>query len=929
MKVPCRILGRHLIAIGLVAGIAGGMNALAGIPSETNSESTGSFGEITRFSTDVRPNNGALQPRVVIDMQKVIRRAKRVESGGVFALDIRNFRLSYENISSNYRQRLVDAFGDRARSKYESKVAVKMRSVIRQLGQRVPEVKLGVIGLPMVPFDSATSDFNEHYTALISEVDVFMPRLDGASASSEGMEYLMALAGERPIIPASYQPSSATESAASGSGDPSTTYEPMTEAEIRALLDAFTNQEAITMLQAAWGTSDATWDFNGDGSVGGHDFAILLAYIGNDQQGSDDSDGSNNESDESSDDGDPDIDPDSGSDSDDQESDQNDAGSENDSEGNESDDSSGNDGAGSGSDDSNDDHSDDSGNDSEVIDDSGIGVLVSGPGFSGTTFSEMRVGNPTSPGYGAKAIARWTEFPFINRTEDFYVTISAFHMTGIDRVEFFLNGGDPLVTEEIQPHPETGYGEYIAKVDVSELAIGKHEIRAIIYPNHGLPRVLQGEHDNSNIHMMYNGNQSFWFNHEPEPRTVRVGPSSEFATIDQALNTMGSQIIAGRIELEAGDYTWITQTHSNLNNTADDKVLEICAAPGVSRDEITIRAHPNAGQGPRNLSIHVRGVTLLSEIQPNAGATNGYILRGSGSTYTRLFLEDILCTPTSDYPSGWASGNLPGVTKVLTNWRGGCWVKHMDFVNIPEGIKTVFLAKHTSAVRTSRDIWGQSPGAVIDCRLDKRDAYNAEHQDHPDIIHFHVHGDFIENRIFADVTSTNDHTQVGHLEWSTKLSNFAFVRWNIDSRYPSQSLNFNPDFDHLVMVDCVFRGASVDFKNQVKHVLLKNLVTYKFRGDAASDVFDESTLITENVHFCQPRDESPTWATYGPLNWAAASAPTGESSSGTGGFIPTLVQNPSQITNWTMGNRNVENRNNSDLHHFYYDPALLDLTWWR
>ena len=557
--------------------------------------------------------------------------------------------------------------------------------------------------------------------------------------------------------------------------------------------------------------------------------------------------------------------------------------------------------------------------------DSDIRILVPGPGFMGPTGTPQRVGSPTSPGYGAESIARWTEFPFINRSEDFYITISAFHMTGIDRVEFSLNGGDPVVTEEVQAHPETGYAEYIAKVDVSDLAIGQHEIRAIIYPNHGLPRVLQGEHDTSDIHLMNNGNQSFWFYYEPDPRVVRVGPNSEFSSIDQALTTMGSEIITGRIELEAGNYTWFTNSHTSLNNTSSERVLEICAAPGVSRDQIKMRAHPTQGSGPRNLSIHLRGVTLLSEIQSDSGATNGYILRGS-NYHNRLFLEDILCTPTSSYPSGWASGELPSVTKVLSNWRGGCWVKYMDFVNVPEGISTVYLAKHTTSERSSKDIWGQSPGAVIDCVVDKRDGYNANHNLHPDIIHFFVEGDHVENRIFADITSTNDYAQTGHLEWSSKLSNFAFIRWNIDSRYPSQSLNLNPILDHLVMEDCVFRGASVDFKNECRHVLLRNVTTYKFRGKMASEVFDESTLIQENVHFCNPREDSPTWATYGPLNWAAPSPPAGETSTGMDSFIPTLVQSPHQITDWTLGNRNVEIRDDGRTHHFYYDPALLDLS---
>jgi hypothetical protein len=198
---------------------------------------------------------------------------------------------------------------------------------------------------------------------------------------------------------------------------------------------------------------------------------------------------------------------------------------------------------------------------------------------------------------------------------------------------------------------------------------------------------------------------------------------------------------------------------------------------------------------------------------------------------------------------------------------------------------------------------------------------------HPDIIHFHVNGDFIENRIFADITATNDYSQIGHLEWASKLRNFAFVRWTIDARYSSQSLNFNPDFDHLVMVDCTFRSCSVDFLNYNKRVLLRNLYSYKYRGNAAPDAFHQNTTIIENVHFTVDHSNSPSWATHGPVDWSAPSPPVGVSSNGSGDYISTIVQQPYQISNWRLGNRIQSGANGQqDHHHFYYEPAQLDLS---
>lgn len=555
-----------------------------------------------------------------------------------------------------------------------------------------------------------------------------------------------------------------------------------------------------------------------------------------------------------------------------------------------------------------------------------IDTLAPGTGFGSHTPQPPRVGSPLSPGYGAKAIARWTEFPFITRSQDFHITISAFHMTDIDRVEFILDGGDSLLTHSVQAHPETGYAEYIAKIDVSELSVGKHEIRAIIYPNHGIPRVLQGAHDTTNVHMLNNGNQSFWFNYDPNPSKVRIGPNLQYTTIDEALLALGPDIIDGRIELKPGDYTWIDNGHSDLNNTISDRVLTICAAPGISRDRITLRGNPSANVGARHLSVHLKGLTILAEDSQSSGNSNGVILKGISGNDNRLFLEDVFITSAED-ANGWASGSLPEVTKVLTNWTGGLWVKDMDFENFPGGISTVYLAKHTTFNRSSKDCWGQSPGAVINCSIDKQDHFNANHLLHADIIHFHVNGDFIENRIFADITATNSYSQVGHLEWATKLRNFAFVRWTIDGRYPSQSLNFNPDFDHLVMSDCNFRNCSVDFLNRNKRVLLRNLHSYKYRGDDVSYAFHQPTTIIDDVHFTVDHSRSPSWATHGPVNWNAPSPPVGVSSDGSGEFIATLVQQPYQISNWQLGNRiQSGSDSNQDHHHFYYDAADLDLS---
>ena len=86
----------------------------------------------------------------------------------------------------------------------------------------------------------------------------------------------------------------------------------------------------------------------------------------------------------------------------------------------------------------------------------------------------------------------------------------------------------------------------MAKIDVSLLTVGLHEVRAIAHPHHGEPRVLQGEYvpGNADLHDVNNGNRSFWFQHDPTPNVVSVGKASQFETIDEAIQSMGPAIMA-------------------------------------------------------------------------------------------------------------------------------------------------------------------------------------------------------------------------------------------------------------------------------------------------------------------------------------------------------------------------------------------------
>ena len=118
------------------------------------------------------------------------------------------------------------------------------------------------------------------------------------------------------------------------------------------------------------------------------------------------------------------------------------------------------------------------------------------------------IGDPNAKGYDAAPIFRFTEMPEITREGDFYITAQAYHMEGIEKITFIMDGGKAIDVYEPQAHPDDlgtdynntpsklgrGYREYMVRVDTSAMDHNTtHEIRAICWPKNGYPLVLQGE----------------------------------------------------------------------------------------------------------------------------------------------------------------------------------------------------------------------------------------------------------------------------------------------------------------------------------------------------------------------------------------------------------------------------------------------------
>lgn len=104
------------------------------------------------------------------------------------------------------------------------------------------------------------------------------------------------------------------------------------------------------------------------------------------------------------------------------------------------------------------------------------------------------VGDPTHIAYRNHCVARWVAPQFAEYNTLTKIPILAYHISGISRVDFYLNGGPAKSVTNVTYNAAIGVTCY--NVDINPDEIGDREVnemRAIIYPIAGYPQVLQGE----------------------------------------------------------------------------------------------------------------------------------------------------------------------------------------------------------------------------------------------------------------------------------------------------------------------------------------------------------------------------------------------------------------------------------------------------
>jgi len=416
-------------------------------------------------------------------------------------------------------------------------------------------------------------------------------------------------------------------------------------------------------------------------------------------------------------------------------------------------------------------------------------AVVPGTGFAGPTPQPPAVGNPSAPGYDAKAIARWDVVPFQTFDSDFNVGVVAFHINGIDRVDFSCNGGPWVSVREMQLNPQTGVWEYTARLRAADFVVdGPVEVRAVAWPVVGEPRVLdsislsnnsRGTLPSLNRYVSLTGSDT----------TGNGSLAQPYASIMKAVRAIqdasGVGVAdGGTVYLLPGDHVYGTYSYG-LYTTTDRRWLTITSAPGVNRSQVNLVSCGHT-DGLRTKLVHLKNLT----VKP---ASDIGILLAEWPMEDYLWIDSCTVigrgrTIVGDFTGGWS----------------GHYVTDTDISESMNGIGG--LVVRNTVVHDIGQVAYSGCGLVANCSAYNIDPTGTEF--HPDVYQFYGNSG---NVILYGLTATSgikaQGVFAGH---SIAATDIAIVNVTIDNLITGymRCLSFAGPTRNLLVQQSRFMGAS-------------------------------------------------------------------------------------------------------------------------
>jgi hypothetical protein len=442
-------------------------------------------------------------------------------------------------------------------------------------------------------------------------------------------------------------------------------------------------------------------------------------------------------------------------------------------------------------------------------------VLRNGSGFDGSTPQPSAVGSGFAS--NENAIAHWDTVPDQTVTTQLKVGVVAFHINGIDRVDFSANGGAWTSVNQMQLNPETGVVEYFATFRADQFPDGQVEIRAIVYPKAGVPLVLDP------IHLVANSGGSIkqivrYISPNGNDDTGSGSVKNPLATIYQAAMSINAANNGdagnGIIYLEPGDYSWAGANNRFPNPTTSQSYLTVTAAPGVKTSDVRLTDSSVRDELDARF-VHLKNLTIFDAPLQTANDINA-----------QLWLDDCVVEGT-----GPSDGTL-FVTG--TQWTGDIFVTDTTIRDTENGIPGA-IVRNVTVTDIGSDAFSGS--ALVVNSSASFEAAPAGSGFHPDV--FQNVADVWENLILYDVVATDHVTAQGVAAGLSKIHDMAIVDSNFDNQNPIptdfQIMEFGGPSQNLYIKNSSFNGAS-DFRDDGR---------FDF---SATDVVAENTTFNGGPH---------------------------------------------------------------------------------
>jgi hypothetical protein len=357
----------------------------------------------------------------------------------------------------------------------------------------------------------------------------------------------------------------------------------------------------------------------------------------------------------------------------------------------------------------------------------------------------------------AKAIARWDVVPFQTIDRPFAVGVVAFHINGIDRVEFTVNGGEPIVAGEMSFNPQSGVEEYWFVLDPAEYPDGELVIDATVHPVLGTPRVLAGafggDADNGEYSLVLHANARGSLTRQQ----ITIGPGDSLA------DALANVADGGEILLRPGVYN-IEEMKGWSREF--DRWVTIRPADGVDRSDVMIKLDERRVMNVRGSKLHWQNLTFdFSTIR------RVYTSRGDVHWFDSVHFFD---------SNGWAKVYEDGAFQTMHPFATG-FITDSRIEDMAYGAAGFELVRNVHMNKISGDAFQQSE-LIVNSSVN--DVDNDIIPQHADVFQYWAPQDtrLLENRIVYNVQGTNLDSQ--HFFMRTggggTFRDFAFV--NIDLR---------------------------------------------------------------------------------------------------------------------------------------------------